>query len=29
MLVAQAGVEGAAVVSADDALRSYGIPVEW
>jgi PIN domain nuclease of toxin-antitoxin system len=29
MLVAQASVEGAAIVSRDDALRPYGVPVIW
>jgi PIN domain nuclease of toxin-antitoxin system len=29
MLVAQASFEGAALVSGDDALRPYGIPVIW
>ena len=29
MLVAQAGVEGAALVSRDDALRAYGVTVLW
>jgi PIN domain nuclease of toxin-antitoxin system len=29
MLVAQAGVENAAIVSADERLRSYGVDVIW
>jgi PIN domain nuclease of toxin-antitoxin system len=29
VLVAQAGLEGAALVSGDDALRAYGVPVVW
>jgi PIN domain nuclease of toxin-antitoxin system len=29
MLVAQAGVERAVIVSADAALRSYGVRVDW
>jgi PIN domain nuclease of toxin-antitoxin system len=29
MLVAQAGIEEAVIVSADAALRSYGVAVEW
>jgi len=29
MLVAQARVEGASVVSGDGQLRSYVVPVEW
>jgi PIN domain nuclease of toxin-antitoxin system len=29
MLVAQAGIEGAAVVSRDDALRPYGVTLIW
>jgi len=29
MLVAQASIEGAAVVSRDDALRPYGITLIW
>ncbi len=29
MLVAQAGIEGAIVVSADDALRAYDVQVDW
>ena len=29
MLVAQASIEGAALVSRDDALRSYGVTVIW
>jgi PIN domain nuclease of toxin-antitoxin system len=29
MLVAQASIEGAAVVSCDDELSAYGIPVIW
>jgi PIN domain nuclease of toxin-antitoxin system len=29
MLVAQASVEGAALVSGDEALRPYGIPIVW
>ena len=29
LLVAQATVEGAAIVSADEELRSYDVPVVW
>jgi PIN domain nuclease of toxin-antitoxin system len=29
MLVSQATVEGAAIVSGDDALRSYGVTLIW
>jgi PIN domain nuclease of toxin-antitoxin system len=29
MLVAQAGIEGAALVSRDDALRRYGVTLVW
>jgi PIN domain nuclease of toxin-antitoxin system len=29
LLVAQAGIEGAALVSGDEALRPYGIPLIW
>jgi PIN domain nuclease of toxin-antitoxin system len=29
MLVAQAGIEGAVIVSADAALRAYDVPVSW
>jgi PIN domain nuclease of toxin-antitoxin system len=29
MLVAQAQIEGAAIVSADPALRAYDVRVEW
>ena len=29
MLVAQARVEGALLVSSDEALRSYDVPVSW
>jgi PIN domain nuclease of toxin-antitoxin system len=29
MLVAQAGVENAAIVSADERLRAYGVDVIW
>ncbi|HEV2770765.1 MAG TPA: type II toxin-antitoxin system VapC family toxin [Solirubrobacteraceae bacterium] len=29
MLVAQARMEGAGIVSSDTALRAYGVPVEW
>jgi PIN domain nuclease of toxin-antitoxin system len=29
MLVAQAAVEGAALVSRDDALRAYGVTLVW
>jgi PIN domain nuclease of toxin-antitoxin system len=29
MLVAQASVEGAAIVSREEALRPYGIPLVW
>jgi PIN domain nuclease of toxin-antitoxin system len=29
MLVAQAGIEKAVIVSADAALRRYGVPMEW
>ncbi len=29
MLVAQAGIEGAALVSRDDALRPYGVTLIW
>ncbi len=29
MLVAQARVEGAAIVSRDEALRPYGVPLVW
>jgi PIN domain nuclease of toxin-antitoxin system len=29
LLVAQASLEGAALVSADDALRPYGVPLLW
>ncbi len=29
MLVAQASVEGAAIVSRDEALRPYGVPLVW
>lgn len=29
MLVAQAAVEGAAIVSRDEALRPYGVPLVW
>lgn len=29
LLVAQARAEGAILVSADPALRSYAVPVEW
>ena len=29
MLVAQAGIEGADLVSKDDSLRAYGVPIVW
>ena len=29
ILVAQAGLEGAALVSRDEALAAYGVPVIW
>jgi PIN domain nuclease of toxin-antitoxin system len=29
MLIAQASIEGATVVSRDDALRPYGVPLIW
>jgi PIN domain nuclease of toxin-antitoxin system len=29
LLVAQAGLERAVVISSDDALRAYGVPVDW
>jgi PIN domain nuclease of toxin-antitoxin system len=29
MLVAQASIEGATVVSRDEALRPYGVPLLW
>jgi len=29
LLVAQAQIEGAAIVSADDALRPYGVMLVW
>jgi PIN domain nuclease of toxin-antitoxin system len=29
MLVAQAGIEGAELVSKDDSLRAYGVPLVW
>jgi PIN domain nuclease of toxin-antitoxin system len=29
MLIAQAGIEGAAVVSRDPAFRPYGVPLVW
>jgi PIN domain nuclease of toxin-antitoxin system len=29
LLVAQAGVENAAIVSADEALRAYGVELIW
>ena len=29
LLVAQASIEGAAVVSGDEALRPYGVPLIW
>jgi PIN domain nuclease of toxin-antitoxin system len=29
MLVAQASIEGAALVSRDDSLRPYGVPIVW
>jgi PIN domain nuclease of toxin-antitoxin system len=29
MLVAQASIEGAALVSRDDALRPYGVTLVW
>jgi PIN domain nuclease of toxin-antitoxin system len=29
LLVAQAGLERAVVISSDDALRGYGVPVDW
>jgi len=29
MLVAQAGVEGAVLVSGDETLRPYGVPIVW
>jgi PIN domain nuclease of toxin-antitoxin system len=29
MLVAQASIEGAAIVSRDDALRPYGVTLVW
>ena len=29
LMIAQALVEGASVVSGDDALRRYGVPVVW
>jgi PIN domain nuclease of toxin-antitoxin system len=29
VLVAQAGIEGAAIVSGDAALRAYGVPIVW
>lgn len=29
MLVAQAGIEAAVLVSNDQALRAYGVPVVW
>ena len=29
MLVAQAGIEGAELVSKDSSLRAYGVPIVW
>jgi PIN domain nuclease of toxin-antitoxin system len=29
MLVAQADIEGAVIVSRDEALRAYGVPLVW
>ncbi len=29
LLVAQAGIERASIVSRDDALRPYGVPIVW
>ena len=29
ILVAQAGIEGATLVSRDEALAAYGVPVIW
>ena len=29
MLIAQAAIEGAALVSGDEALRPYGVPLVW
>jgi PIN domain nuclease of toxin-antitoxin system len=29
LLVAQASIEGAAIVSGDETLASYGVPVLW
>ena len=29
LLVAQAGIENAAIVSADEALRAYGVELVW
>ena len=29
LLVAQATIEGAVLVSGDDALRPYGVPIVW
>jgi PIN domain nuclease of toxin-antitoxin system len=29
LLLAQAGLERAVVISPDDALRAYGVPVDW
>lgn len=29
MLVAQAGIEGGALISRDDQLRAYGVPMIW
>lgn len=29
LLVAQASVEGAALVTADERLRAYGVPIVW
>ena len=29
LLVAQASVEGAALVTADEGLRAYGVPIVW
>ena len=29
LLIAQAGIEGAALVSGDEALDPYGVPIVW
>ena len=29
ILIAQASIEGASIISRDDALRPYGIPLVW